>query len=86
MFDARKRDWNYMEQLSELDEISSRAMMGEYILYYRGRVFEPEGRCPIFSAIYSSCPASYSSWMSFGSLSGSMAVMLSSFPSAIAVS
>ena len=23
-----------LEQLSELDEISSRAMMGEYILYY----------------------------------------------------
>lgn len=28
-----------IEQLSWLDEISSRAMMGEYILYYRGRVF-----------------------------------------------
>lgn len=28
-----------MEQLSGLDEISHRAMMGEYILYYRGRVF-----------------------------------------------
>ena len=28
-----------MEQLSVLDEISSRAMMGEYILYYRGRIF-----------------------------------------------
>ena len=28
-----------MEQLSELDEISYRAMMGEYILYYRGKVF-----------------------------------------------
>ena len=27
------------EQLSDLDEISFRAMMGEYILYYRGRVF-----------------------------------------------
>ena len=27
-----------LEQLSELDEITSRAMMGEYILYYRGRV------------------------------------------------
>ena len=27
------------EQLSELDEVSSRAMMGEYILYYRGKVF-----------------------------------------------
>ena len=28
-----------MEQLSALEEIRFRAMMGEYILYYRGRVF-----------------------------------------------
>ena len=28
-----------LEQLSELDEITFRAMMGEYILYYRGKVF-----------------------------------------------
>ena len=28
-----------LEQLSELDEVSCRAMMGEYILYYRGKVF-----------------------------------------------
>ena len=28
-----------LEQSSRLDEISSRAMMGEYILYYRGKVF-----------------------------------------------
>lgn len=28
-----------MEQLSELEEISFRAMMGEYILYYRGKIF-----------------------------------------------
>lgn len=27
-----------LEQLSELDEVSSRAMMGEYILYYRGKI------------------------------------------------
>ena len=27
-----------LEQLSELDGIASRAMMGEYILYYRGKV------------------------------------------------
>ena len=27
-----------LEQLSELDGVSSRAMMGEYILYYRGRI------------------------------------------------
>ena len=28
-----------LEQLSGLDEISYKAMMGEYILYYRGKVF-----------------------------------------------
>ena len=28
-----------MEQLSDLPEVSSRAMMGEYILYFRGKVF-----------------------------------------------
>ena len=28
-----------LEQLSKLDEITYRAMMGEYILYYRGKVF-----------------------------------------------
>ena len=28
-----------LEQLTGLDEISCRAMMGEYILYYRGKVF-----------------------------------------------
>ena len=28
-----------LEQLAELDGVSYRAMMGEYILYYRGRVF-----------------------------------------------
>ena len=27
-----------IEQLSDLDEISFRAMMGEYIIYYRGKV------------------------------------------------
>ena len=27
-----------LEQLSELEEITYRAMMGEYILYYRGKV------------------------------------------------
>ena len=27
-----------LEQLSELDEITYRAMMSEYILYYRGRI------------------------------------------------
>ena len=34
---------NYLEfimgQLSELDGVSYRAMMGEYILYYRGKIF-----------------------------------------------
>ena len=28
-----------LDQLSELEEIKSRKMMGEYILYYRGKVF-----------------------------------------------
>ena len=27
-----------MEQLSDLDDITSRGMMGEYIIYYRGKV------------------------------------------------
>ena len=27
-----------LEQLSELDDITYRAMMGEYIVYYRGRI------------------------------------------------
>ena len=27
-----------LEQLSGLDEISNRAMMGEYILYYKGKI------------------------------------------------
>lgn len=27
-----------LEQLSELDDVSCRAMMGEYILYYRGKI------------------------------------------------
>ena len=28
-----------LEQLSELEGITHRAMMGEYMLYYRGRIF-----------------------------------------------
>ena len=27
-----------LEQLSELDDVSHRAMMGEYIIYYRGKI------------------------------------------------
>ena len=27
-----------LEQLSDLEEVTARAMMGEYILYYRGRI------------------------------------------------
>lgn len=27
-----------VEQLSDLDDISYRAMMGEYIIYYRGKI------------------------------------------------
>lgn len=26
------------EQLSELDDVAYRAMMGEYIIYYRGKI------------------------------------------------
>ena len=37
---ASSKDYlNYiLEQLSALDDISYRAMMGEYIIYYRGKV------------------------------------------------
>ena len=28
-----------LEQLSELDDITFKSMMGEYILYYRGKIF-----------------------------------------------
>ena len=38
---ASSKDYlNYiLEQLSLLDDITHRAMMGEYILYYRGKIF-----------------------------------------------
>ena len=38
---ASSKDYlNYiLEQLSELNDITHRAMMGEYVLYYRGKVF-----------------------------------------------
>lgn len=38
---ASKKDYLQfvLDQLSLLDEITSRAMMGEYVLYYRGKVF-----------------------------------------------
>ena len=29
-----------LEQLSELEEITYRAMMGEYIIYYNGKIVE----------------------------------------------
>lgn len=36
---SRKEYLDYiLDQLSELDDISYRAMMGEYIIYYRGKV------------------------------------------------
>ena len=37
---ASSKDYLYyiLEQLSELEEITHRAMMGEYILYYRGKI------------------------------------------------
>ena len=37
---STKNYLNYViEQLSPLGDVSSRAMMGEYILYYKGKVF-----------------------------------------------
>ena len=37
---SSKRYLEYvLDLLSELDDISYRAMMGEYVLYYRGKVF-----------------------------------------------
>jgi hypothetical protein len=33
-----------LEQLSELDEVSFRAMMGEYILYYQCKTDRPDRR------------------------------------------
>ena len=36
---SSKEFLNYiLEQLSELDDITYRAMMGEYIIYYKGRI------------------------------------------------
>lgn len=36
---SSKEYLNYiLEQLSDLDEISSRMMVGEYIIYYRGKI------------------------------------------------
>ncbi|MBR4455568.1 MAG: TfoX/Sxy family protein [Solobacterium sp.] len=35
--DKEYRDF-ILEQLSELEDVSCKAMMGEYILYYRGKV------------------------------------------------
>ena len=36
---STKEDLDFiLEQLSELEEITYRAMMGEYIIYYRGKV------------------------------------------------
>lgn len=29
-----------LEQLSEVEEITYRAMMGEYIIYYKGRIYD----------------------------------------------
>ena len=49
-----------LEQLSGLDEISSRAMMGAFILYYRGKVFGGiyDDRLlvkPVLAAVFSVC-------------------------------
>jgi len=37
-----------LEQLSELDDVSYRTMMGEYIIYYRGKVVGGEERIAEF--------------------------------------
>ena len=44
--EMEKREWHpvkgyldfVLEQLSDLEEITYRAMMGEYIIYYRGKI------------------------------------------------
>ena len=36
-----------LEQLSELDDITYRAMMGEYIIYYRGKVLHQLSLYPV---------------------------------------
>ena len=36
---SRKEHLDFiLEQISELEEITYRAMMGEYIIYYRGKI------------------------------------------------
>ena len=36
---SSKEYWDFvLEQLSELEDISYKAMMGEYIIYYRGKI------------------------------------------------
>ena len=38
MASSKKYLFFILEQLSDLDEISYRAMMGEYIIYYKGKI------------------------------------------------
>ena len=47
-----------LEQLSELEEISYRAMMGEYIIYYRGKIIGGmifSEACQICNSVYAEC-------------------------------
>ena len=41
-----------LEQLSELEEITYRSMMGEYIIYYRGKILTN-----LLDAMYEELPA-----------------------------
>ena len=41
-----------LEQLSDLEDVSYRAMMGEYVLYCGGKVIGGEGRAPQFDLPY----------------------------------
>lgn len=51
-----------LEQLSDLEEINYRAMMGEYIIYYRGRIVggiyddSKEYLAGLFKAMYDELP------------------------------
>ena len=46
-----------MEQLSELGDVTYRSMMGEYIIYYRGKVEDREFLRELIEAMYEELPA-----------------------------
>ncbi len=49
-------DWFILEQLSGLNEITHRSMMGEYILYYRGKVFGGSFGAGVIAKTMCVCP------------------------------